>query len=359
MTLPRSRARARDLGLHIGPLPSGPQDAITDVGGVRVGNATVWHDEPFVARTGVTAIVFDDLAALFERPMAAGTAVLNGAGELTGSVEIAEWGLLETPVLLTNTMGVGAAYQATVEAMLAASARVGVDDVVIPVVGECDDSWLHDARGVAITVDVARRAIVDAVPGNVEGGAIGAGTGMISFGCKAGIGHASRVTSIGTVGGLVLANFGQLDRLTVAGESIGPRLAASGLGRDDRPQPAGSCIVVLATDAPLTPHQCERLARRAGLGLARVGSTAHHGSGEIFLAVSTTNRFERFSTEAFDTRRVVADGSLDELFAAAVDVTEAAVLDALSCADTVTGRSGLTIRAIPSDEFVRPRRSRA
>ncbi len=351
MHAPAPRQRAHHFGLHIGPLRSGEFDAITDVPGVRVGHETVWHDEPFVARTGVTAIVFDELAAQFERPMAAGTAVLNGAGELTGSVEIAEWGLVETPVLLTNTMGVGAAYQATVEEMLAASPRVGVDDVVIPVVGECDDSWLHDARGIAITVDVARRAIATAAPGDVAGGAVGAGTGMICMGLKGGIGSASRITPFGTVGVLVLANFGELARLTIGGDVIGPRLVADGHGRGDRPDPAGSCIVVIATDVPLTSKQCERVARRAGLGLARIGSVGHHGSGEIFFACSTTARVDRFATEPFIDTSHLADHSIDAVFEAAVDATEAAVVDALFQADTVTGRAGRTIRALPAESI--------
>jgi len=353
MTAPAARSRPRELGVTVGALPAGPLDAITDVAGVRVGHATVWHDEPFVARSGVTAIVPDLLHAQFERPMTAGVAVLNGAGELTGAAEIREWGLLETPVLLTNTMGVGVAYQGTVAAMLAASPRVGVDEVVIPVVGECDDSWLHDARGDAITPDVARAAIDAATPGPVLGGAIGAGTGMVCFGCKGGIGNASRVTPAGTVGALVLANFGSIDRLTISGAVVGPDLAAAGVGRSREREPAGSCIVVLATDAPLTAAQCERLARRAGLGLGRVGSVAHHGSGEIFLACSTTARLDRFDRTTIVNTDRLADHALDDLFAAGVEATEAAVVDALFCAATVTGRDGRIVDALPIERVTR------
>ncbi len=334
-------------------MAAGRYDAITDVAGVRVGHQTVWHDEPFVARTGVTAVAFDDLDQQFERPMQAGVSVLNGAGELTGSVEIAEWGLLETPVVLTNTMGVGMAYQGVVDAMLAASPKVGLHDVVIPVVGECDDSWLHDARSASITPELTRAAIDTATGGAMLGGAIGAGTGMICMGCKGGIGTASRVTAHGTVGVLVLANFGELARLTIAGEVIGSRLVADGYGRGDRPNPAGSCIVVIATDVPLTAKQCERVARRAGLGLARVGSTAHHASGEIFFACSTTARVDRFATDPIVETRHLADHAIDAIFAAAVDATEAAVWDALLQADTVTGREGRTIQALPVDVLAR------
>lgn len=349
MTVPVSRPRPRDLGVTIGVLPSGSHDSITDVEGVRVGHATVWHDEPFIARTGVTAILPDALDAQFERPMSAGVAVLNGAGELTGAIEIREWGMLETPVLLTNTMGVGAAYQGTVESMLAASARIGRDDVVIPVVGECDDSWLHDARGAAITPEVARAAIDAATPGHVIGGAIGAGTGMTCFECKGGIGSASRVTPLGVVGALVLANFGSIAQLRISGEVVGPRLAAAGVGGAGPADPAGSCIVVLATDTALTPAQCERVARRAGLGLARTGSVAHHGSGEIFLACSTTARVDRFDRSSMVRTDRLADHALDDVFAAAVEATEAAVIDALFCATTIAGRDGRVVEALPTD----------
>ncbi len=343
--------------MRVGSLPAGPANAITDVAGVRIGHATVWHDEPFLARTGVTAIVPDALDAVFHRPMTAGVAVLNGAGELTGSLATREWGLLETPILLTNTMGVGAAYQGACEAMVAAVDGVGIDDVVIPVVGECDDSWLHDARSLVITPSVARAAIDAADSVRPRSGAIGAGSGMVCSGCKGGIGTASRIVDGAVVGALVLANFGELARLTIAGDVVGPRLIAAGYGEGDRAEPAGSCIVVVLTDAPLTPAQCERLARRAGLGLARTGSVAHHGSGEIFFAASTTARVERASRSALVTASRRADTALDGLFAAAVDATEEAVLDALFVADTVRGRAGHQVDGLPVELVLAGRRS--
>ncbi len=352
MSVPAQRKRPAEFGIHIGPFPNGPNDAITDVSSVRVGHHTIWQDEPCVARTGVTAIVPAALDSQFARPMAAGIAVLNGAGELTGSLAIREWGLLETPILLTCTMGVGGAYHGAIEAMVAASPRVGVDDVVIPVVGECDDSWLHDAREYpSLPPSLARSAIDAATGGPIASGSIGAGTGMVCFGCKGGIGTASRVTRHGTVGVLVLANFGSLDRLTVDGEVVGPRLVSEGYGRGDRPEPAGSCIVVVATDAPLNAKQCERVARRAGLGLARVGSVAHNGSGEIFVAFSTRHRVDRSDRSAASAQVQLNDSALDDLFAATVDATETAVLDALYSAETVTGREGRTIYALPVDRI--------
>jgi D-aminopeptidase len=304
----------RDHGLHIGELATGPANTIADAG-VRVGHVTV-------GRTGVTALVPPRL------PTPAGVAVLNGAGELTGSLQIREWGLLETPVYLTATMAVGRVYDGAVAAAMAADPRVGVDDVVIPVVGECDDSWLSDPRAFDVESEHVAQA-VDAA-GAVSQGAVGAGAGMVCFGWKGGIGSASRVVGSGAVvGALVLANFGTSRQLRIDGVPVGRALPTPSSERG----PAGSCIAVLATDAALPAADLERLARRAGLGLARTGSVAHHGSGEIFLAMSTGD----------------AAAQLDDLFAAAVDATEEAVLNALWSAETTTGREGRVVEALPHE----------
>ncbi len=343
---PVGRARPRDLGISIGSLRSGPENAITDVSGVRVGHTTVWRDGPGgVVRSGVTAVLPDSLSSLFDRPVPAGAAVLNGAGELTGSLQLSEWGLLEAPVMLTSTMAVGRAYDAAVLAMIEASPRVGTDDVVIPVVGECDDSYLSDARAMGVTVADASAAIGCAASGAVASGAVGAGTGMVAFGVKGGVGTASRqLDATGyTVGVLALVNFGEAARLTVDGCAVGNALAADG-AYGVGGAPAGSCIVVVATDAPLDGRGCERLARRAGLGLARVGSTAHHGSGEIFVAFATGLRRDRDGTEAAGA---LTGPGLDPLFGAVVDATEEAVIDSLFVADTVEGRDGRVVPGLP------------
>ncbi|MDQ2910985.1 MAG: P1 family peptidase, partial [Actinomycetota bacterium] len=254
---PRQRGpRLRALGLRIGDLEAGPTDSIADVVGVTVGHVTVWRDEAEppagrgVARTGVTAIVPKEL------PLPAGVAVLNGAGELTASHEIREWGLMDTPVYLTSTMAVGRIYDGAVSVALAADARVGVDDVVIPVVGECDDSHLSDARTVQVEAEDAARAVEAASLWPIAEGAVGAGTGMSCLGWKGGIGTASRVVpELGcTLGALVLANFGSARQLRVAGVPVGRLLAE----QNEPTPPAGSCIVVLATDAPLASPQLER-----------------------------------------------------------------------------------------------------
>jgi D-aminopeptidase len=340
--------RLRELGLRIGAFESGAANAITDVAGVRVGHATVWRDEPGgrgIARTGVTAIVPGD--ELFGAPAPAGAAVLNGAGEMTGFIAVSEWGVIETPVYLTSTMAVGRVYDGAVAAAVAEDPAVGNEDVVIPVVAECDDSWLSDSAVVQVEAADAGRALAGARGGAVDEGAVGAGTGMVCFDWKGGIGTASRVAEAGvTVGVLVLANFGSAPDLRVDGVPVGRTLRPEKI----RPRPAGSCIAVVATDAPLAPSQLTRMARRAGLGLARAGSVAHHGSGEIFLAFSTSGRRPRAKVGLRSAS--FPDRELDPLFAAAVDATEEAVLNALWAAPDVTGRDGRVVPGLPHDDVL-------
>jgi D-aminopeptidase len=344
----------REHGLRIGTLEPGPTGSIADVAGVRVGHVTVMRDEPDppagrgVARSGVTAIVPGDPATLAAEPIPAGVAVLNGAGEMTGSIAAREWGRLETPVYLTATMSLGRVYDGAVSAAIDADPAVGVEEVVIPVVGECDDSWLNDARVVQVEAADAGRALADAeASAEVAQGAVGAGTGMVCFEWKGGIGTASRIAADGAVVGvLLLANFGERADLRVDGVPVGRLLGGSLAGWHT---PAGSCIVVVGTDAPLNSAQLTRLARRAGLGLARTGSVAHHGSGEIFLAFSlASSRAARGEPGPPG----VPDGDLDHLFSAAVDATEEAVLGALWNAVRVDGRDGRVVEALPHAEVL-------
>jgi D-aminopeptidase len=318
----------RDDGIVIGTLEPGPRNSIADVG-VTVGHVTV-------ERTGVTAVVAPAL------PAPAGTAVLNGAGELTGSLEIREWGRLDTPVYLTSTHAVGRVYDGAVSVAMASDPQVGVDDVVIPVVGECDDSWLSDARVKHVQPEDVARAVEDA-SADFEQGAVGAGAGMSCFDWKGGIGSSSRRAGEHTVGVLLLTNFGSSEQLRVDGMPVGQLLDER---PDDAPDPGGSCIAVVATDAPLTPPQLERLARRAGLGLARAGSVAHHGSGEIFVAFATSDE------------RSFPDGELNPLFQAAVDATEEAVLCSLWAAVDTEGREGRVVRALPRNAVLELYRGR-
>jgi D-aminopeptidase len=349
--------RAADLPVRIGLLPSGPTASVLDVPGVGVGHATVWRDEDpppagrGVARTGVT--VLDVGGNMFRSPVPAGGAVLNGAGECTGFLTMQEWGTAETPVFLTSTMQVGRVLDAACELLVEEDPSIGVDDVVIPLVAECDDSDLNDSRRTQVTKDDVRAALTAARASVGSGeappeGAVGAGTGMTCLGYKGGIGTSSRVVPSGhTVGALVLSNFGDQDRLTIAGRLVGkelPRSATTG------PGDAGSCIVVLVTDAPLDSAACTRLARRAGLGLARTGSTAYHGSGEIFLAMATGLRAARGERAP---GAALAGSELNPLLAAAVEATEEAVVTSLLAATTVVGRDGNRADAIPVDDVVR------
>jgi D-aminopeptidase len=329
---------------------------------VGLGHATVWRDEPpppagrGIARTGVT--VLDPGGDLFASPVPAGAAVLNGAGECTGLTAVREWGLAETPVFLTSTMQVGRVYDAACQLLMAEQATIGADDVIIPLVAECDDSYLSDPRRMQVELGDVRAALVAARrsaggPAAAEGAA-GAGTGMSCLGYKGGIGTASRVLPPGhTVGVLTLTNFGFRERLTVAGLPAGRLLPAPpappGPGGAGAP-PGGSCIVVVITDGPLDAASCARLARRAGLGLARTGSTASHGSGEIFLALATGLRARRGETP--EARPVTGD-ALNDYFAAVTEATEEAVLNSLLQAVTVTGRDGNTSYQLPADELRR------
>jgi D-aminopeptidase len=380
----------------IGTLPPGPTDSIVDVANVRVGHQTVWRDEPApptgrgVARTGVTAIVPFGVGELFGSAIPAGAAVLNGAGEAIGITSIGEWGTLETPIFLTSSMAIGRVFDAAVAALVDLDDRAGDDDALMPVVAECDDGWLNNSRRVQVDAADVRAALSAALgceAGPTPGGALGAGTGMICFELKGGIGTASRVVepidrraswaqaerrrtipvspngaseangSSGpryTVGVLALTNFGRIERLTVDGVPIGEMLVAEGWPDTGvrRARERGSCIVVVATDAPLMGPALERLARRAGLGLARTGSIAGHGSGDIFLAFSTGIRIPRGSASSNWTVQLVNDEYLDPFFGAVVDATEAAVIDSLFRADTVEGRDGHVVPGLPVERVL-------
>jgi D-aminopeptidase len=365
--LPNAPAtRARDLGIRIGVLPPGPTASIADVPGVGVGHATIWRDEPDppagrgVARTGVTVI--DPGGNTFASPVPAGGAVLNGAGECTGFLTAAEWGLAETPVFLTSTMQVGRVYDAACELLLAENPGIA-DEVIIPIVAECDDSYLSDVRRMQVSADDVAGALAQARAASAAAerrppaeGAVGSGTGMRCLGFKGGIGTSSRLVPSGhTVGVLLMSNFGGRERLTIDGVPIGRLLPSAEPGDDDigdeaaARTPAGSCITVIVTDAPLDHAACARLARRAGLGLARTGSTASHGSGEIFLALATGLRAPRDSAPPTGLTPL-AGRQLDPFFAAVVEATEEAVLNSLLAAPTVTGRAGHVAPGLPASQ---------
>ncbi len=359
--------RAADLGVTIGLLPPGRTNSVLDVEGVGLGHATVVRDEPDppegrgTARTGVTVLVGADDA--FDRPLPAGGAVLNGAGECTGFISAAEWGSLETPVFLTSTLQLGRVYDAACELMLDREPRVA-EDFIIPVVAECDDSFLNDARRMQVQRDDVENAWAQALASRGADrppaeGSVGAGTGMSCLGFKGGIGTASRVTPDGhTVGVLLMTNYGERARLTVDGVPVGRLLGAGAaegrsepVGGPAGPEVAGSCIGVVVTDAAVDGAGCARLARRVGLGLARTGSVAHHGSGEIFLACSTGLRMDRDGR--VEGRAEVSGRALDPLFAAVVEASEEAALNSMLMSRTMTGRSGNAREGLDPDVVMR------
>jgi D-aminopeptidase len=347
------RARLRDLGVKIGRGTPGPLNAITDVAGVRVGQVTVWSgDEKSKpgegpARTGVTAIVPHG-GDIWSQNVPAATWVLNGAGEMTGSIWIDTLGALQVPVLLTNTMNVGSVMDGVVRYMIKTHPKIGLsDDVVAPTVAECDDSTLNDARGLHVSAADAERAIVEASTGPVAEGAVGAGTGMMAYEFKGGIGTASRVLAKEdggwTVGALVNANMGRRRDLLIDGAPVGREIS------DLMPKEAaeGSIVIVIATDAPLDPLRLKRLASKAAMGLARTGATARNGSGDLFLAFSTGNKMPHATAEDTYTLKVVAEERLNGLFEAAEEATEEAILNALTAAKTTVGRNGNTAYELP------------
>ena len=365
-----SPPRYRDLGLTVGMLDPGPNNAITDVDGVTVGVTTLIEGEgPLVpgkgpVRTGVTGILpHADIGA---EPVFAGCHRLNGNGELTGLEWVRESGQLTTPIAITNTHSVGVVRDAIVAADMRARSDVGAF-WSLPVVGETWDGTLNDINGFHVKPEHVHHALETAATGPVPEGNVGGGTAMICHGFKGGTGTASRTLSADeggwTVGALVQANYGRRERLTVdgvpVGREIGPDVVPTPCDESPTSPPpgAGSIIVILATDAPLLPHQCERIAQRAGLGIARVGGAGEHSSGDLFLAFSTANRGRLASYKddiaagPFDVT-MLPDAAISPLFWAAIEATEEAILNALIGAETLTGIDGVTAHALPHDALV-------
>lgn len=349
------RCRARDLGIQIGLLTPGPLNAITDVPGVRVGHASVIEGDS--ARTGVTAVLFDgcdgdDLPGrLF-----AGACVASGTGELTGLVMLSELGFLETPVMMTNTLSVGLVRDAVQQHLVSRYPVLRTwADPVIPLVGECNDGFLNDMYGMFVREPHVRHAISTARCGPVEEGAVGGGTGLYSFDLKSGIGTASRRLGpeLGgyTLGCLVMSNMGDRRRLCIDGVPVGLEMADELLTSDHI---EGSCVAVVATDAPLLPLQLSGLAKRAALGLGRVGSYGSHGSGEFVVAVSTAIAIRRGPGELTMGLEVLipSRSRLNPLYQAAMETCEEAVVNSMLMARTMTGRNGHVVHALPLARLV-------
>jgi D-aminopeptidase len=354
---PAARPRAAELGVRVGVLPPGPLDAITDVAGVAVGQTTIVRGADI--RTGVTAIV-PHPGNLFKEKVPGGISVGNGFGKLTGVTQVEELGEIETPILLTSTLSVPRVADALISYML----RLPGNEAVLsinPLVGETNDGYLNDIRGRPITPEEVFAALRSARGGPVEEGAVGAGTGTVAFGWKGGIGTASRRLP-GTLGGytvgvLVQTNFGGV--LTIAGAPVGFELGqyylrdqAANAGRR-RDSADGSCMIVVATDAPLDARELKRVAARTLLGLARTGSSASNGSGDYAIAFSSAPAVRIHAEDPAITRRteVVATPAMSPLFEAAIEATEEAVYNSMLKATTTTG-NGHTIEALPIERTV-------
>jgi D-aminopeptidase len=377
--------RARDHGIALGRLRPGPLNAITDVAGVRVGHTTLIRGSgPRIVgegpvRTGVTVVVPHD-GDTFIEPVFAGCHRLNGNGELTGLEWVRESGFLTSPIAITNTHSVGVVH----DALLVHAVRAHgphADFWSLPVVGETYDGVLNDMNGFHVRPEHLDAALGGARGGPVVEGAVGGGTGMICHEFKGGIGTASRVVPVDAdgwiVGALVQANYGSRELLRIDGVPIGEAIpttevpspwdaaeaqaraqAGGGVGGRAALEPgSGSIIVVLATDAPLLPHQCERLAQRAGLGIARMGGIASTGSGDIFIAFATGNRGLPGPATVPAPRpvhdvRMVDDARMTPLFQAAVEAVEEAIVNALLVAETMTGADGITAHGLDGERVV-------
>ncbi len=356
------RARCRDHGLRLGVVEPGPRNTIADVGEVRVGHVTLISGEgkhvPGVGpvRTGVTVIVPHRGNVWKDRPKAMWDTI-NGCGELTSAVSMREFGMIETPIALTNTLCVGNAFTGLVQAVLEANPEAArEEDAICPTVSETDDSFLNDERGLHVTP----RHVLDALTvasDDVRMGTVGGGTGMTCCQFKGGIGSASRRLKAEdgrwTIGALVQSNFGWKEHLTIAGVPVGRELIAKEeAAKSVPPGGAGSIVTVLATDAPLSSRQLGRIARRAFLGLARLGSFSSNGSGDIAVAFSTSARVPYDPTVTVLEEKRLSDSKLNPLFLAAVEATEEAIVDSLFAATTVVGRDGNTSPELPVPDVI-------
>ncbi len=359
------RPTLRELGIRIGRFPVGIHNNITDVPGVRVGHCTRIEDHVLLpgttatscVRTGVTAILPSGRA--YSNRLAAGGFILNGVGEMAGLTQLLAWGWLESPILLTNSHSVGRVHDGVIGHMIRKYPKLGTEsDVVLPVVGEADDSFLNDTRVGVCSVQDTLRAIDNAASGPVAQGSVGAGTGMTSCDFAGGVGTSSRMLQLAegnfTLGVLALSNFGRMRNLTVDGRVVGRDLDPIYPANGRRTASEGSVIVVIATDVPLLGSQLNHIAKRSALGLGRVGSYAASSSGEILIAFSTANRSPRPSRSSarFAHLKCIADPHVDTLYEAVIEATEEAVLNGMFCSNGMTGRLDRVSPPIPQDHVI-------
>ena len=342
--------RFRDLIPLLQHLPTGDDNAITDVSGVTVGHVTL--NEGDSTRTGVTAIL-PHTGNIFQEKVRAAVYTINGFGKATGFEQIRHLGTIETPILLTNTLNVGIVWDAVVSYMLRQNPDIGKEmtGTVNPVVGECNDGYLNNIQARAVQPQHVWEALDNASGGTVAEGCVGAGTGTVCYGFKGGIGTASRRVVDGkyTVGTLLQTNFGSKHELMMLGVPVGQHF----VGMDNPQTGPGSVMIVVASDAPMTSRQLERMARRAAFGLGRTGTICSNGSGDFVIAFSTVNRIRRDAQEISEqVERINEAMVMDEFFRAVVETVEESVYNALVAAEDMTGRDGHMVRALPHDMFM-------
>lgn len=346
----QTKKRAADLGIRIGVMKPGKLNAITDVNGVKAGHTTLIKSDSI--RTGVTAIIPHN-GNVFQQKVPAAIYVGNGFGKLAGTTQVKELGNIESPIILTNTLSVATAINAVISHTLTQKGNENVQSVNV-VAGETNDGYLNDIRGKHVKEADVLSAINTASAGTVPEGNVGAGTGTVCFGFKGGIGTASRVLpqQLGgyTVGVLVQTNFGGV--LTVDGVPVGEELKKYYLSEQLNDKADGSCMIVVATDAPLDARNLERLAKRAFMGLAKTGGIAHNGSGDYVIAFSTDSTLRvSFNPPAILKQNVLSNDAVSPLFMATIEATEEAIINSLLAAETMKGKNGRTAEALPQDKL--------
>ena len=346
------RARLRDLNIQIGTYPTGPHNAITDVPDVLVGHSTLIYNKPRVARTGVT-IILPRADSIWDDYAFAGYHAFNGNGEMTGLPWLEESGMLGSAIGLTNTFQVGVVRDALVSYVVERDYREGF---WLPVVAETYDGWLNDINGFHVTKERVFEALANSRNGSVKEGNVGGGTGMICHDFKGGIGTSSRVLKLDqqqyTIGVMVQTNYGDRELFRVDGVPVGRILNHAHTPVPPWPDPfqSSSIIVVIATDAPLLPVQCKRLAQRATVGLSRVGGVGNNGSGDIFLAFATGNHLPA-KARLVHNLEMVPHGRMNPFFEATAEAVEEAILNALTAAETMTGYENHIVHELPLDDL--------
>lgn len=337
--------RIRDYNITIGKIPTGKNNTITDVKGLKVGHITLSDKN---VKTGVTAIIPHG-ENIFKEKLVAATHIINGFGKSTGIIQIDELGTIETPIVLTNTLSVGTAYEALVKYMLENNNDIGdTTGTVNPIICECNDGNINDIRGMYIKEEHIYKAIENCDIEFQEGD-VGAGTGMMCYGLKGGIGSSSRMIELEdsqyTVGVLVLSNFGSLEDFTLNGDHLGPKFVKK-INNYRSIEDKGSIIIILATDIPVSSRQLQRIIKRTYPGIARTGSYTGNGSGEVVIGFSTANRIKHYEEKDIISLKIINENKIDNIFKATVEATEEAILNSLICSNTTVDRKGKTIYSL-------------